>query len=71
MPVRSLALSGMTTFLLTLSAAVETAPPVHFGSPLPVQPVAQRDWKYYYCQTDDGYGRHRPCDDHIKQKYRK
>jgi hypothetical protein len=71
MSIRSLALGGMTTLLMTLSAAAEVAPPAHFGFVQSIQPVAQRDWKYYDCQTDDGYGRHRPCDDHFKQKHRK
>lgn len=70
MLIRSLALGGMTTLLLTLSAAV-AAPPAHVGSPLSAQPVAKKDWKYYDCQTEDSAGRHRPCDDHIKQIKRK
>ena len=70
MAIRSLALGGMTTLLLTFSAAASVAPATHIGSPLAAQPVAQHDWQYYNCQTDDGYGRHRPCDDHINSKYK-
>ena len=76
MTIRSLALSGMTTLLLTFSAAASVSPPAQIGSPLAAQPVAQqpvpqRTWKYYDCQTDDGYGRHRPCDSSFKSKHRK
>lgn len=72
MTMRWLALAGMTTLLMTFSAAAEVAPPAHFGSPLSAQPAAQqapaRDYRYYQCFTDDGYGRHVPCDGLFKQK---
>jgi hypothetical protein len=71
MTVRSLALGGITTLLMTLSAAAEAAPPTHFAPLQFVQQVVQRDWRYYYCQTDDGNGRHRPCDANFKRKHRK
>ena len=56
MTIRSLALVGIATLLTTLSAAASVSSVAHIGSP------PQQDWKYYDCQTDDGYGRHRPCD---------
>jgi hypothetical protein len=71
MTIRSLALGGMTTLLLTFSAAASVAPPAQIGSPLAAQPVAQHNWQYYACQTDDGYGRHRPCDSNFKAKRHK
>jgi len=71
MTIRSLALGGMTTLLLTFAAAASVAPPAQIGSPLAAQPVAQRDWRYYRCQTEDSAGRFRPCNDHIKGRYRK
>ena len=71
MTIRSLALAGMTTLLTTLSAAASVSSIAHIGSPLSAQPVAQRDWKYYDCQTDDGYGRHRPCDAQFERQHKK
>ena len=62
MTIRSLALGGMTAVLMTLSAAASVPSAGHTGSPLSAEPVTQRDWNYYECQTDDGYGRYRPCD---------
>jgi hypothetical protein len=64
MTIRSLALAGITTLLTTLSAAASISSVAPIGSPLSAQRVAavQQDWKYFDCQTDDGYGRHRPCD---------
>jgi len=62
MTIRSLALAGITTLLTTLSAVASVSSVAHIGSSLSAAPAAQRDWKYYDCQTDEGYGRHRPCD---------
>jgi hypothetical protein len=72
MTIRSLALGGMTTLLMMLSAAASVPSVAHIGSPLSAEPVAaQRDWKYFDCQTDDGYGRHRPCDAQFKSRHKK
>ena len=71
MTIRSLALGGMTTLLMTLSAAASVSSVAQIGSPLSAQPVAQHDWKYYDCQTDDGYGRNRPCDSQFKSRHKK
>ena len=71
MTIRSLALGGMTTLLLTFSAAASVSPPAQIGSPLAAQLVAGHTWKYYDCQTDDGYGRHRPCDANFKNRRHK
>jgi len=71
MTIRSLALGGLTTLLLTFSAAASISPPTRIDSPLAAQPVAHHTWKYYDCQTDDGYGRHRPCDSLFKSKRHK
>jgi hypothetical protein len=72
MTIRSLALGGITTLLMTLSAAASVSSVARIGSPLSAKPVAaQRDWTYYDCQTDDGYGRHRPCDARFKSRHKK
>ena len=68
---RSLALGGMTALLMTLSATAGVVRPAHLGSPLSAQPIAQQsphDYMYYQCFTDDGYGRHRPCDAGFRRK---
>jgi len=63
MTIRSLALGGITTLLMTLSGAAWVPAVAHIGSVVSAQRVPdQQDWKYFDCQTDDGYGRHRPCD---------
>ena len=71
MTIRSLALGGLTTLLLTFSAAALISPPTRIDSPLAAQPVAWHNWKYYDCQTDDGYGRYRPCSGLYKRKHHK
>jgi len=48
MTIRSLALGGITTLLMTLSAAASVSSVARIGSPLSAKPVAaQRDWTYY------------------------
>jgi hypothetical protein len=44
----------------TLTIAIVSALMLGTASAAMAQP--QHSWRYYSCQTDDGYGRTSPCD---------